>query len=202
MPTRAKEIHKIKHITTKARERQNGHKGMVVWLTGLPASGKSTIAQELEHDLFKNGIKTYILDGDQLRKGLSMDLAYTIEDRMENVRRAGEVAKFFREAGFVVICAFISPDLSVRQRIRSCFEFGDFIEVFVDCPVDICERRDPKGLYAKVRKGEIKNFTGISAPYEKPLNPEIHLKTNVLSIRQSVNMIKKYLKSRAGLTHV
>lgn len=161
-------------INISDREKSNGHKAGCLWLTGLSGSGKSTIAGELEHLLFKSGVKAYILDGDNVRHGLNKDLGFTAEDRKENIRRIAEVAKLFVDSGTLVITAFISPYRNERKYARDII--GErFVEVFVDCNIKVCEERDPKGLYKKARAGEIKNFTGISDPYEKPENAEIKI---------------------------
>ncbi len=160
-------------VTKAARVARGGNKPAVVWLTGLSGSGKSTIANELDHQLFKRGVNSYVLDGDNVRHGLNKDLGFSPEDRVENIRRIGEVAKLLAGAGFVVITAFISPYRADRELVRELLEPGEFIEVFVDCPLEVCEERDTKGLYKKARAGEIPEFTGISAPYEAPDNGEL-----------------------------
>ena len=181
-------------ITAEERRRQNGHPGCVVWFTGLSASGKSTIATELERELFSQGKHAYVLDGDNMRHGLCSDLGFTPEARKENIRRIGEVAKLFADAGFVSITAFISPYRSDRELARKIVPEGKFIEVYVNAPLDICERRDPKGLYAKARAGALKDFTGISAPYEPPLNPEVELHTDQMSVAECITAILERLK--------
>lgn len=180
-------------ITRKDRERLNGHKGVTIWLTGLSGSGKSTIAQKLEERLFEMGVHTFILDGDNVRFGLNKDLGFSRKDRDENIRRIGEVAKLFTNAGIINIIAFISPYISDRERAREIQPKGDFIEVYVKCPLYICETRDPKGLYKKARAGEIKNFTGINDPYEEPINPELVIDTANLNVENAVNQILDYL---------
>ncbi len=159
------------------REHLNGHHGALVWLTGLSGAGKSTIAIALEQRLHALGIHSCLLDGDELRLGINRDLGFTPEDRAENIRRAGEVARLMVDAGLVVIAAFISPYRADRQMVRERFAPGDFVEVFVDTSLAVCEQRDPKGLYARARRGEVPNFTGISAPYEEPLAPEVRIDT-------------------------
>jgi len=176
-----------------------GHKSGVVWFTGLSASGKSTIAHNLERVLFNNGIKVYALDGDNIRHGLNSDLGFSPEDRKENLRRIAEVARLFVDAGIVVLAAFISPYKRDREFVRSRFNEGDFIEVYVRCPVEICEQRDPKGQYKKARQGLIKGYTGIDAPYEEPEDPELILDTSRLSIEESVRMVYEYLKTKAWI---
>lgn len=160
-------------VSREDREKLHRHKGAVVWFTGFSASGKSTIAHHLEKLLHQAGCSTYVFDGDNVRHGLCGDLGFSLKDRSENVRRIGEMAKLFVEAGIIAITAFISPYRQDRRRIRSFFSSGQFLEVFVDCPLEICEGRDQKGIYARAKSGEIKDFTGISAPYEPPQNPEM-----------------------------
>lgn len=185
------------HRVTKAERRKlNNHKSCVVWFTGLPSSGKSTVAGEVEHQLHKKGIRTYLLDGDNVRHGLNSNLGFSPEDREENIRRIGEVAKLFVDAGMITFVAFISPYKKDRERARHILEGGEFIEIYVKCPVEVCERRDPKGQYQKARNGEIKAFTGISAPYEEPLEPEIVLETDRLSVDESVKKIISHLEKK------
>ena len=187
-------------VTKSDRSSIKGHKPCVVWLTGLPASGKSTIANELEYVLNKQyKAHTYILDGDNIRQGLNKDLGFSKEDRAENIRRISEVAKLFVDAGLIVITAFISPYRKDRNFARSLVEEGEFIEVFVKCPVFVCEQRDPKGLYKKARAGEIKGFTGIDDPYEEPENPEIVLETDEMSVEECVEKIIGYMKDKGIL---
>ena len=185
-------------ITGAKRALRNGHKGAVVWLTGLSGSGKSTISQALERELFAIGLHVYVLDGDNIRHGLNSNLGFSPEDREENIRRVAEVGKLMADAGLIVITAFISPYRQDRRRAREiALEGGvDFIEVFVDAPVEVCEQRDPKGLYKKARAGEIKEFTGISAPYEAPEDPEIAVRTDRLSLAESVTTIIEHLRPR------
>ncbi len=180
-------------VTTQQREIGNRHQGCVVWLTGLSASGKSTIAIELERELFARGKHAYLLDGDNMRHGLCSDLGFSPNDRKENIRRIGEVAKLFADAGFICITAFISPYRSDREMVRKMVPEGRFIEVYVNAPLDVCEARDPKGLYQKARANEIKEFTGISAPYERPEKPELELRTDLLSADESVAMVLEML---------
>jgi adenylyl-sulfate kinase len=172
--------------------RQNFKTGRVVWLTGLSGAGKSTIARELEQHLSALGERVFVLDGDVTRRGLCSDLTFSPADRKENVRRIGEVAKLFAEAGIICLVALISPYRADRQAARDILGTGRFVEVYVNAPVEICERRDPKGLYAKARAGKLKEFTGISAPYEPPENPEIELHTDKLTISDSVVEILEY----------
>jgi bifunctional enzyme CysN/CysC len=185
-------------VTAGKRALRNGHKGGVVWLTGLSGSGKSTIAHALERELFNAGMHTYTLDGDNVRHGLNSNLGFSPEDRVENIRRIAEVAKLMSDAGLIVITAFISPYRHDRRRAREiALEGGaDFIEVFVDAPLEVCERRDPKNLYKKARAGEIKEFTGVSAPYEPPLDPEIVVRTDQESLEVSVANIINCLRPR------
>jgi len=180
-------------VTAEQRARRNGHPGRVVWLTGLSGAGKSSIATELERELFNLGKYAYVLDGDNIRHGLCSDLAFSPHDRKENIRRVGEVAKLFADAGIICITAFISPYRSDRHLVREMLNDGQFVEVFVNAPIDVCEKRDPKGLYAKARANEIKEFTGVSAPYEPPMKPEIELHTDELSVAESVTRIIEFL---------
>lgn len=177
------------------RERIKGHCGFTIWFTGLSASGKSTLAVTTEVALHNRGVHTYILDGDNIRHGLNKNLAFSPEDRKENIRRISEVAKLFTDCGVANLTAFISPYRDDRAVARELCG-NSFIEVFVDCPLDICEQRDPKGAYAKARQGIIKDFTGISAPYEEPLSPEIHLRTDLLSVDECVKTIVSYLEQK------
>jgi bifunctional enzyme CysN/CysC len=180
-------------ITHAHRSRRNGHPGCVVWLTGLSGSGKSTIAQDLERELFNLGKHAFVLDGDNIRHGLCSDLAFSPHDRKENIRRVGEVAKLFAEAGFICITAFISPYREDRDYVRRMFDEGRFVEVYVNAPVEVCEQRDVKGLYAKARSNQIREFTGVSAPYEPPLSPELELHTDQATITESVTRIIEHL---------
>ncbi len=184
-------------VTREDREQMNGHKGCTVWLTGLSGSGKSTIAVDLEKRLWERGVRAYILDGDNIRHGLNKNLGFSPADRTENIRRIGEVAKLFTEAGVVTVTAFISPYRADRDQVRAIMRAGDFLEVHVDCPVEICEQRDVKGLYKKARAGEIKEFTGISAPYEAPERPELTIHTARQSVGESVSQILRFLEERS-----
>ena len=187
---RAQNIHlQSLSITKELREKMNGHKGQVLWLTGLSGSGKSTIANALEKQLYAEGKKTYVLDGDNIRHGLNKDLGFTDKDRVENIRRVAEVAKLMCDAGLIVITAFISPFRTEREMARSLFQSDEFKEIFISTPLKIAEQRDPKGLYKKARSGEIPNFTGINSPYEKPIKPELIIDTSKTSITQSVKKI-------------
>jgi adenylylsulfate kinase len=180
------------------REKLNRHKGATVWLTGLSGSGKSTIAVDLEKRLLERGVRAYILDGDNVRHGLNKNLGFSPEDRTENIRRIGEVAKLFTDAGLVAITAFISPYRADRDQVRALMKPGDFVEIFVECPVDVCEQRDVKGLYKKARAGEIKEFTGISAPYEAPAKPELVLPSHEMSVEAAVAKVVAHLEG-AGI---
>ncbi|HYG34529.1 MAG TPA: adenylyl-sulfate kinase [Clostridia bacterium] len=181
-------------VTLHQRELRNGHQGCVVWLTGLSSAGKSTIATELERELFNLDRQVYVLDGDNIRHGLGSDLGFSPEDRTENIRRIGEVAKLFADAGVICITAFISPYRKDRDMVRKILPPGRFIEVYINAPLQICEQRDPKGLYAKARAKEIPEFTGVSAPYEAPAQPEIELRTDQLTVAESVTRILDYLQ--------
>jgi len=182
-------------VTRADREKMNGHRGCTVWLTGLSGSGKSTIAVDLEKRLWERGVRAYILDGDNVRHGLNKNLGFSPADRTENIRRIGEVAKLFSDGGVVTLTAFISPYRADRDQVRALMAEGDFVEVHVDCPVDVCEKRDVKGLYKKARAGEIKEFTGISAPYEAPEKPELTIRTAGQSVEASALQILQYLES-------
>ena len=183
----------ISKISLERREKQNGHRGCVLWFTGLSAAGKSTIANELESALFAQGIHAFVLDGDRLRHGLCSDLGFSPNDRQENIRRVGEVAALFAQSGFICVAAFISPYRADRSLVRH-MNNGNFYEVFVNAPLSVCESRDPKGLYVKAREHKIRNFTGVSAPYEPPMNPEIELRTDKLSVTEAVEKIIRHLK--------
>jgi adenylylsulfate kinase len=180
-------------ISKNDRRELNGHGSVIVWFTGLSGSGKSTLANAVEQELFKQGIRTYVLDGDNIRHGLNNNVDFSAEGRTENIRRIGEVAKLFIEAGVVVLTAFISPFKSDRDRVRSLVGSEEFIEVFVDCPLEICEQRDVKGLYKKARAGEIADFTGISSPFEVPENPEITIATGTIPLHQSVEQVSNFI---------
>jgi adenylylsulfate kinase len=186
-------------VTRADREKLNGHRGCIVWLTGLSGSGKSTIAVELEKRLWDRGVRAYILDGDNIRHGLNKNLGFSPADRTENIRRIGEVAKLFTEAGIVAITAFISPYRADRDQVRALVADGDFVEVLVDCPLEVCEQRDVKGLYEKARAGKIPEFTGISAPYEPPLRPELTIRTATQDVAASVAQILGHLESRGAV---
>ena len=181
-------------VTKEDRKRMQGHHGAVVWFTGLSGSGKSTLANAVEYKLYQDKRRSYILDGDNIRLGLNKDLRFSEKDREENIRRIGEVANLFVDSGQIVLTAFISPFQEDRERVRQLFEEGEFIEVYVKCPLETCEKRDPKGLYKKAREGVIPEFTGISSPYEEPEHPELIIETDKLSIEQGANTVIHYLK--------
>ena len=186
-------------IDKNARAKQKLQQPLCLWLTGLPAAGKSTIANVLEKRLFAAGHHTYLLDGDEIRLGLNKDLGFSETDRNENIRRVSEVARLLVDAGLVVIVSFISPYRAQRDRARSLFEPGEFLEIFVDTPLQECERRDPKGLYAKARRGELKNFTGIDGPYEPPASPEVHLQTTLQTPDECVDSVLQVLMCKLSL---
>ncbi|MGE7636126.1 adenylyl-sulfate kinase [Bacillus paramycoides] len=183
-------------VTKRDRQSLNKHRSMMIWLTGLSGSGKSTLANLLENILYTEDVRTYLLDGDNLRHGVNRNLGFDTEDRKENIRRAAEVGKLFVDAGVVVIAAIISPFDEDRQVARSIFEAGEFVEVYVKCTLEECELRDPKGLYKKARTGEIQNFTGITQPYEEPMNPELILDTSVLSLDEASKKLLEFIRSR------
>jgi len=188
-----------RRLTKSDYRRRNGHSSMLLWFTGLSGSGKSTLAHRVEEVLFKKGWYTYILDGDNVRHGLNGDLGFSENDRRENIRRIGEVAKLFVDGGVVVLAAFISPYREDRDRVRALFDEGEFVEIYVECDLKTCERRDPKGLYRKARAGELPDFTGIDSPYEEPLNPELVIGTGWLDITDSVNRVVDYLERHEAL---
>ena len=180
-------LHIIPHqyaISQEDRERQNGHKGRVLWFTGLSGSGKSTVASAVERELHQQGIRTFILDGDNVRSGLNSDLDFSAESREENIRRIAHVSTLMKNAGLVVLSAFVSPYQKDRDFVRECAN-NDFSEIFINTPLEVCEQRDVKGLYAMARAGEISNFTGISAPFEEPANPDLDVPTNEMSIEEA-----------------
>jgi len=183
----------VSRITQEDKNNILNQKGAVLWFTGLPCSGKTTLSQELESKLLLSNLLTYTLDGDQIRKGLNSDLSFSKEDRIENIRRIGEVAKLFADAGFIIIVAFISPYRKDRDRVRSNLQPGQFVEIYLDCPIEECEKRDVKGHYKRARSGEILDFTGISSPYEPPLNPELQLKTHIQNSTECVDEIINHL---------
>ena len=179
-------------ITQKNRVHLN-HKGAVMWITGLPCSGKTTLSEKLRLSLCHKKILTYVIDGDQIRKGLSSDLGFLKDDRSENIRRVGEVAKLFSDVGFVVIASLISPFRKDRDKVRNNLGSDRFVEIYLDCPIEECEKRDVKGHYKSARQGKIKDFTGVSSPYEPPLNPELSLRTSTDNIESCVDKVISYL---------
>ncbi len=183
-------------ITRDMRSVQKSQQPCLLWFTGLSGAGKSTLANALEHELYKRNHHSYLLDGDNVRHGLNKDLGFSDKDRVENIRRIGEAAKLFVDAGLIVLCAFISPFRSDRNIVRSLFEPGEFIEVFVDTPLGVCEARDPKGLYKKARRGQIKHFTGIDSPYEPPEDAQVVVNTAEFSVEQAVEKMMAYLKDQ------
>jgi adenylylsulfate kinase (apsK) len=187
-------------VTKADRKKKSGQKGAVIWLTGLSGSGKSTLANRVEAALFAAGYRTYLLDGDNIRSGLNSDLGFSEADRKENIRRIGEVAKLFVDSNAIVLTAFISPFRSDRLLARKRFESGEFIEVYVQCALDVCESRDPKGLYKKARSGVIPSFTGIDSPYEAPVSPELTIDTEHQTLEESKAHILLYLKEK-GIIH-
>lgn len=180
-------------VSKEDREKLLGQRGVILWFTGLSGSGKSTLARHVENTLTERGHLTYVLDGDNIRHGLNKNLGFTPEDRKENIRRIGEVARLFADAGIITMAAFISPYQEDRDRIRGLVKEGEFLEIYVKVPLEVAEERDPKGLYKKARSGEIDNFTGIDAPYEEPENPEIVIETGSTDLKESVRTIVRYL---------
>lgn len=186
-------------VTRERREEQNDHKGAILWFTGLSGSGKSSLAHAVEETLHQRGCRTFVLDGDNIRHGLCSDLGFSIEDRVENIRRISEVAKLFLEAGVIVMTAFISPFRNERAEARKIVPHGDFLEIFCDSPLEVCEDRDVKGLYQRARAGEIPEFTGISSPYEPPKAPELHVDTGGETIERCVEQVSQLLVQRGIL---
>jgi adenylylsulfate kinase len=184
--------HKM-NVTREHRETLLKQKGILLWFTGLSGSGKSTVASALEKKLHYLGKITYALDGDNVRHGLNSDLGFSAKDRVENIRRIGEVSKLFVDAGIITIATFVSPFREDRQKVRELLG-EDFIEIFIDCPLEVCESRDPKGIYKKARAGEIKHFTGIDSPYEEPINPEITVYTHLNTLEECVDKLMSYLE--------
>ena len=187
------------HVTKEERSSIKGQKPCILWFTGLSGSGKSTVANAVESKLLELEKHTYLLDGDNVRMGLNKGLSFSDEDRIENIRRIGEVSKLFVDAGTIVLTAFISPFQKERDAVRELMKADEFIEVFIDTPLEVCESRDPKGLYQKARKGEIPNFTGISSPYEAPVKPEIHVLNDEITIEDVTEQIINYLKDKGYL---
>lgn len=188
-------------VSVHDRRKLNNHNSFLLWFTGLSGSGKSTIANVLEQELHKQGYKTYTLDGDNIRKGINNDLTFSPEDRTENIRRIAETANLMVDAGLVVLAAFVSPYKKDRENIKDIVKDVNFVEIFVNTSVEECERRDVKGLYKKARAGEIKNMTGISAPYEAPENPDIEIKTETETVEEAVKRIIEYLTPKLKLNH-
>lgn len=188
--------HKINMQERRALLAQNSK---IIWFTGLSGSGKSTIAGKVEELLNERGFLTYILDGDNIRTGLNKNLGFSNEDRVENIRRVGEVAKLFMDAGVIVLAAFISPFKADRRMVRDLVAKDDFIEIFVNCPIEICEARDPKGLYKKARKGELKDFTGVSSPFEIPERPELEIRSDEMNVVQAAEKIVRWIKPKIEL---
>jgi adenylylsulfate kinase len=184
-------------VSREQRASLNRHKSVILWFTGLSGAGKSTLAHAVEHALFQQGCRTFVFDGDNVRHGLCSDLGFSPEDRVENIRRIGEMAKLFIESGTIALTAFISPYRADRERVRALVAHGDFIEVYCHCPLEICEQRDVKGLYAKARRGVIPNFTGISSPYEAPENPELVIDTGSQPLQESVSQVIDLLRKRS-----
>ena len=194
-------LHIIPHqhaVSKEDRERQNGHKGHVLWFTGLSGSGKSTVASAVERELHEHGIRTFILDGDNIRTGLNSDLDFSAASREENIRRIAHASALMKDAGLIVLSAFVSPYQKDRDFVRECAQ-SDFSEIFISTPLEVCEQRDVKGLYAKARTGQISNFTGISAPFEEPTNPELDVPTHELSIEQATTMVVDYINPKIAL---
>jgi adenylylsulfate kinase len=189
-------------VTRERRQRLNGHNSFILWFTGLSGAGKSTLAHALEEQLHQMGCRTFVFGGDNVRHGLNKNLGFSKEDRKENIRRIGEMCKLFVEAGIIALTAFISPYREDRDVVRRLVQEGDFIEVFCDCSLEVCESRDVKGLYAKARRGEVPEFTGISAPYEAPGNPELVINTETAPVEECVDKISAYLNSRGIISHL
>jgi adenylylsulfate kinase len=183
-------------VSRADRQVQNGHTSVILWFTGLSGAGKSTLAHAVERRLHELECRTFVFDGDNVRHGLCSDLGFSAEDRSENIRRVGEMAKLFIEAGVIALTAFISPYRTDRERVRALAAPGDFIEIFCQCPLDVCEQRDVKGLYAKARQGLIREFTGISSPYEQPENPELVLDTSSQSLEACIDRVLALLRQR------
>lgn len=189
-------------VTRARREAQNGHRGAIIWFTGLSGSGKSTLAHALEESLYQRGCRTFVLDGDNVRHGLCGDLGFSTKDREENIRRIGEMAKLFMEAGVIVLTAFISPYRADRERVRGLVEHGDFLEIYCDSAIEICETRDVKGLYKKARAGQIRDFTGISSPYEIPDKPELTLNTGTAELNACVQQVISQIEQRGMIKNI
>jgi adenylylsulfate kinase len=188
-------------VSRADRQSQNGHNSVILWFTGLSGAGKSTLAHAVERRLHELGCRTFVFDGDNVRHGLCADLGFSAEDRSENIRRIGEMAKLFVEAGVIALTAFISPYRSDRDRVRALAAPGDFIEIYCECPLDVCEQRDVKGLYAKARQGVIRDFTGISSPYEQPETPELAVNTATLPLDACVEQVLGLLRQRGIISY-
>lgn len=188
-------------VTRARREAQNGHRGAIIWFTGLSGAGKSTLAHAVEEELHQRGCRTFVLDGDNVRHGLCGDLGFSAQDRVENIRRIGEMAKLFMEAGVIVLTAFISPYRADRERVRGMVAHGDFIEIYCDSPISVCESRDVKGLYKKARAGQISEFTGISSPYEAPDKPELTVDTGTAELDACVQQVIGEMMQRSIIAH-
>ncbi|AUZ38014.1 MULTISPECIES: adenylyl-sulfate kinase [Bacillus] len=183
-------------ISKSDRQSLNGHKSCVLWFTGLSGSGKSVLANAVDEKLYRRGIQSYVLDGDNIRHGLNKDLGFQTGDRIENIRRIGEVAKLFVDSGQMILTAFISPFREDRDMVRALFPKGEFFEIYVKCPLHVCEQRDPKGLYKKARNGEIKHFTGIDSPYEAPISPDFIIESDQISISDGADLIINELQNK------
>ena len=183
-------------VTRERRQQQNKHKSVILWFTGLSGAGKSTLAHCVEEALYQIGSRTFVLDGDNIRHGLCGDLGFSVEDRSENIRRIAEVGKLMMEAGVITLTAFISPFREEREKARKIFPHGEFFEIYCKCPIEVCEQRDVKGLYKKARAGDIKNFTGISSPYEEPINPELIVETSKNSLEHCTKLVIDMLEDR------
>lgn len=189
-------------VTRARREAQNGHRGAILWFTGLSGAGKSTLAHAVEEELHRRGCHTFVLDGDNVRHGLCGDLGFSAEGRIENIRRIGEVAKLFMEAGVIVLTAFISPFRADRERVRGMVKHGDFMEIYCDSPIEVCEQRDVKGMYKKARAGQIPEFTGITSPYEEPKNPELTVNTGTIDINTYVRQVIGGMMNRGMIGNI
>ena len=183
-------------VTRNRRQKLNKHRSVIIWFTGLSGSGKSTLAHAVEEELYQDGCRTFVFDGDNVRHGLCANLSFSEEDRHENIRRIGEMSKLFIEAGVIALTAFISPFRVDRERVRALVSENDFIEIYCNSPLEVCEERDVKGLYKKARKGEIKNYTGISSPYEEPKHPDLVLDTANETVEANVEHVLKMLEER------
>lgn len=195
-------VHHPSLISQAQRAAANGHKAAVVWFTGLPGSGKSTIAHETERRLFELGCQTYVLDGDNIRHGLSADLGFSPEDRNEHLRRIAELSLLVYQAGMIVLCAFVSPTQASRDRVRTLIPQGAFLEIYCQCPVEVCAARDQKGFYAKAQAGQIRDYTGVSAPYEAPVAPELRLDTATMVVKDCVDAVLGLLRARGMIPAV